>query len=75
MSKRFAPVIDTKKTLVDLDCYERQAIMMESPFGEYVLHSAHINTVDQFNKLKIKYDKLEEENIKLNLEIEKLKKD
>ena len=73
MSKRFSPVIDTKKTLVDLDCYERQAIMMESPLGEYVLYSAHINTVDQFNKLKIKHDKLKEENTKLIMEIKKLK--
>lgn len=73
MSKRFSPVVDDKKTLVDLDCYEKKAIMIESPIGEYVLYSAHINTVDQFNKLKIKHDKLKEENIKLILEIKKLK--
>jgi len=64
MSKRFSPVVDYKKTLVelDLDLYEKKAIMIESPIGEYVLYSAHINTVDQFNKLKIKHDKLKEEN-------------
>lgn len=47
--------------------------MIESPIGEYVLYSAHINTVDQFNKLKIKHDKLKEENTKLIMEIKKLK--